>query len=148
MPTTFHTRDLTPDKTEAEYDTDGGDAGTDTVTSAADVFGKDAQSGLHLKRGQDALRLDIPEAKFTPPISHVCSEKKSQEPAGVRKAILNKGWKPSIAVPGLSWIPSNLKISRLRSVFRCAIGAWISVLLVLIPRTQLLLGKVSLSSTT
>ena len=148
MSSTLHTRDLIPDKTEAEYDTDNGDAGTDTITSAADVFGTEAQLALHLKRGQDALRLDIPEAKFTPPISHVCSENKTQEPASVRKAILNKGWKSSIAVPDLSWIPSNLKISRLRSVLRCAIGAWISVLLVLIPRMQLLLGKASLSSAT
>lgn len=110
-----------------------------------------AGAGLHSKRGQNALRLDLPKDKLSP-LLH--AERLSQVESGVdeekgKDSCLGPGFavqeetKGSRVLRRLSWVPDNLKLSRLRAVLRCSIGAWISVLLLLIPRTQAVLGRVS-----
>ena len=43
----------------------------------------------------------------------------------------------------LDWIPANCNSICLRPIIRCSIFAWISLLLILVPRTQKFLGKAS-----
>lgn len=49
-----------------------------------------------------------------------------------------------IPVPDVSWIVNNLTRTRLKPVIRCAIAAWLAMLLVIIKSTQRVLGQVAM----
>lgn len=143
------TQDLDPDGTGAGLSDGRISAHTGNVApmnARYNALDDEKRAGLHQKRGQTALRLNIPEAQLTPPRTypHSASKEKDDEPASAHTTPVKENRKASwIPRPDFSWVQVNLKLSRLKCVFRCAIGAWISVLLVLIPRTQQVLGKVS-----
>lgn len=46
----------------------------------------------------------------------------------------------------LQWVPANFTWSKVKPVIRCAISAWVSLLLVIIPQTSKFLGQVSMLS--
>jgi hypothetical protein len=50
-----------------------------------------------------------------------------------------------ISLPGsLQWIPKAWTWSNIKAVIRCAVVAWVSSLLIIVPRVQLVLGQVHL----
>ena len=50
---------------------------------------------------------------------------------------------PSFVLPAsLQWIPANWKWSNIKVVLRCAIAAWLAVVLFVIPRVELYMGQV------
>lgn len=55
--------------------------------------------------------------------------------------------KELIPKPDISWILNNLDATHLKPAIRTAVATWISVLLILIPETQAILGQVRSNST-
>jgi hypothetical protein len=53
-------------------------------------------------------------------------------------------WHSKNLPPTLQWIPANWSWSKWKPVLRCALAAWISLLLFLIPTTLNVMGEVSL----
>jgi hypothetical protein len=45
----------------------------------------------------------------------------------------------------LQWIPSNCTWSKIKPVIRCAVAAWVSAVLFVIPRVEAFMGQVNMS---
>lgn len=127
-------------------------------------------SGIQVKRGRQKpnLRLTLPK-RITPETSSSAvhfsedvsewrlrtegslSRAEESEPGhepktgdirkDIDKILLSKK-QCKIPVPDVSWIVNNLTRTRLKPVIRCAIAAWLAMLLVLIKSTQRVLGQV------
>lgn len=126
---------------------------------------------LQQKRGaQERLRLNLPKHIITSPEEHSASnsvhfvENSEENSTTKQSAPGHHYWqrktpypdieeskpkwqepksKSKFKLPNLEWIPQNFNVICLRPVLRCSIFAWISLLLILIPRTQKFLGKSS-----
>ncbi|KZT24411.1 hypothetical protein NEOLEDRAFT_1207860 [Neolentinus lepideus HHB14362 ss-1] len=80
----------------------------------------------------------------------VVGETKSEKVYGFVKVTRSKGkggkTRSSLGLtlpPNLKWIPNNWTSSKLKPVIRSALTAWISVLLLIIPRTERMMGQAS-----
>ena len=124
-----------------EYDLESGTQTVDDPTLRAG-------SGLQEKRGQQRLRLKLPDfEELKPPDIHFPDSHPQEStahqtaPSNTKpKAKRTPRW-TSLAAR-TSWIWDKLDMSHLKPVIRCAVAAWISMLLVVIWRTEKLLGEV------
>lgn len=46
-------------------------------------------------------------------------------------------------IPNLNWVSENWRWSKIKVVIRCAVAAWASAILFIIPRVQVFMGQVS-----
>ncbi|KAI5118341.1 hypothetical protein M0805_009144 [Coniferiporia weirii] len=115
----------------------------------------EGSQSLQQKRGQERLSLHIPKQTLpVEPSQTAVHFRRDDRPQAVpgdelpRKEAETDGSKQRtrkfvLPFPDLQWIPKNFNKSRMGPVLRCAVAAWISLLLVLIPRTQRVLGTSS-----
>lgn len=131
------------------------------MNDASSFRGPNLKPSLQQKRNtQDRLRLHIPKHAIQPEATssvHFEVGEKPGEPDGKCENLPPQKHESTSSLPSpkegsiwkaltpgnLHWITNNLNRTGLRPVTRCAISAWISLLLVLIPRTERFLGQVS-----
>ena len=126
-------------------------------TSVAESSSSAEASGTQMKRAKNpGLKLVLPE-RITPEASSSAVHfeedilDRDRNGASIRESDVghlvkgsNSGESKKLWTisPDFSWIHENFSKTRLKPVFRCAIAAWIAMLLVIISPTQRVLGQV------
>ena len=137
---------MTERKEKAHFDPRLGDEGTDEETPPpTPIIGRDARRRVAMNRHatfDDEQPRRYPSSADT---EETAKEKKPQHQEEKEKPppLTFGQWLLKKSPIDLNWIPANLNWSKLKPVIRSAIGAWISVLFFIIPRTEVVLGQVS-----
>ena len=94
------------------------------------------------RKEQPKLRIKLP---LDPDLHAAQSTGPSSKDEDELHTASNSGWLHMCSIP--SWIKDNFHRSKFKTVVRSAVASWVSILLMIIPRTQRVLGAVRHSIT-